>query len=257
MPLDLASMNLEERAKYLELKERYKKKLLPWYKKWWGVVILVIIALVLLLTTISGFYILDKVKEINTEKTSTQTVDMGEAAKLAIDGIGTNYSLGSKDAPLTIIEFSDFACPFCQKAHSILKDINKRYPTQVRIVFRDMPLHANSIELALAARCAGEQGKFWEMHDLLFENQTSLTATGPELTVVLDGLVSTLGIDQEVYTKCYSDKKYVSDIGTDFGDGTALQLVGTPTWFLNYKRISGYIPETDFLDIVEGLLITK
>ncbi|MFZ2310191.1 MAG: thioredoxin domain-containing protein [Patescibacteria group bacterium] len=257
MPLDLANMNLEERAKYLELKERYKKKLLPWYKRWWGVVILVILALVLLLAAISSFYILDKVKEIKTETTSTQTVDMTAAAKSAVNGIGTNYSLGPKDAPLTIIEFSDFACPFCQKAHGILKDINKKYPKQVRIVFRDMPLHSNSTELALAARCVGEQGKFWEIHDLLFENQTSLTATGAELTTLLESLVGTLGINQEAYIKCYSDKKYLSDIGTDFGDGTALQLVGTPTWFLNYKRISGYIPEEDFLAIVEGLLNTK
>ena len=257
MPLDLANMDLAERAKYLELKERYKKKLLPWYKKWWGIVIIVILAISLIILTISSLYVWNRIQEIQTETTTNKTVNMTEAAKLAISGVGTNYFLGPQNAQLTIIEFSDFACPFCQKAHKILKDVNKKYPTQVKIVFRDMPLHPNSTELALAARCVGEQGKFWEVHDLLFENQTSLTATGAELTAILNSLVGTLGIDQEVYAKCYSDQKYLSDIGTDFGDGAALQLVGTPTWFLNDKRLSGYIPEDEFFAIIDSLLTNK
>jgi len=254
MPLDLAHMNLEERTKYLELKERYKKKLLPWYKKWWGITILIVLALGIILVTISGLYVWNKIQEIQTETTSNQTANVNEAMKLAINGVGTNYTMGTAGAPLTIIEFADFACPFCQKARNILKDANKKYPGKLRIVYRDMPLHANSIELALAARCVGEQGKFWEMHDLLFENQTNLTATGDELAVVLESLVGTLGINQEAYKKCYTDKKYLSDIGTDFGDSVALNLGGTPSWFLNEKNLSGYIPEEDFFKIIDSIL---
>lgn len=254
MPLDLAHMNLEERSKYLELKERYKKKLRPWFQKWWGITILVILAIVIILATISGLYIWNEIQKINTENTSNKIANTDEAIKLAINGVGTNYTMGTVGAPLTIIEFADFACPFCQKARNILKDANKKYPGQLRIVYRDMPLHANSIELALAARCVGEQGKFWEMHDLLFENQTSLTATGDELAVILEGLASTLGIDQVAYKKCYSDQKYLSDIGTDFGDSVALNLAGTPSWFLNGKNISGYIPEEDFFKVIDSVL---
>lgn len=256
MPLDLANMDLEERTKYLELKERYKQKLRPWYKKWWGILILSILALFLILGTVIGLYILNLSKQIKAENAYNQTVNVSATMKMAINGLGTNYFMGTENAPLTIIEFSDFACPYCQQAHKIIRDAVAKYPGKIKAVYRDMPLHDNSIDLALSARCAGEQGKFWEMHDLLFENQSSLTATGDALTPTLNSLVGTLGIDTDKYNTCYTSKKYLSDIGTDYGDGAALSLVGTPTWFLNEKRLSGYLPEEDFFKLIEGMLLT-
>ena len=254
MPIDLAHMNLKERAKYLELKERYKAKLRPWYKKWWGVSLLLILALIIISSTIAGFYLLNKIKEIQKESLESQNTTLNEAMKYTISGVGTNYFLGSEGAPITIVEFSDFACPYSKKAHTILKNAVQAYPNQLKIIFRDMPLRSNSIDLAVSARCVGEQGKFWEMHDLLFENQTSLTATGEELAVILESLVGTLGINQEIYKTCFTEKKYLTDVGTDFGDGATLQLAGTPSWFINGKRLSGYIPEADFFLIIESLI---
>jgi protein-disulfide isomerase len=255
MPLDLAHMDLEERTKYLELKERYKKKLRPWYKKWWGISLLSILALILVIGTIGGLYIFNLSKQIKAENAYNQTITANETMRLAINGVGTNYFMGNEGAPLTIIEFSDFACPYCQQAHKIIRDAVAKYPGKIKAVYRDMPLHDNSLDLALAARCTGEQGKFWEMHDLLFENQSSLTATGDELTPTLNSLAGTLGIDMDKYNTCYTSKKYLSDIGTDYGDGAALSLVGTPTWFLNEKRLSGYLPEEDFFAIIDSMLI--
>lgn len=254
MPIDLSNLNLEERTKILELKERYKKRLRHWYKKWWGILILSILALIIILGTISGLYIYNISENIKAENAYNQQLNLDESMKFAISGVGTNYFMGTEGAPLTIIEFADFACPYCQKAHTTLKNAVKKYPGKLKIVYRDMPLHANSVELALAARCVGEQGKFWEMHDLLFENQSSLTATGEELTPTLNSLVGTLGINQEAYNTCFTSKKYLSDIGTDFGDGTALKLIGTPSWFLNGKMVAGYLPEEEFFMIIDNLL---
>lgn len=254
MPMDLSDMNLEERTKYLELKEKYKKKLRPWYKKWWGILILSITALLIIVGTILGFYIYSKIPQIRAEKYYNQQLVVNEAMQLAISGVGTNYFLGTEGARITIIEFADFACPFSQKASKIIRETVTRYPGKVKAVYRDMPLFGHSIDLSLAARCAGEQGKFWEMHDLLFENQAELSAAGEGLSSMLSSLVGTLGINKETYDSCYSSKKYLSDIGTDFGDSAALQLPGTPIWFINGKRLSGYIPEEDFFKIIDSLL---
>lgn len=254
MPMDLSHMNLEERTKYLELKEKYKKKLRPWYKKWWGILILSVLSVLMILGAILGFYIYNEVQRLKNNNLSNQQQIVNESVQLAINGVGTNYFLGTEGAPITIIEFADFACPYCQKAHKILRNAVAQYPGQIKAVYRDMPLHDNSIDLAMAARCAGEQGKFWEMHDLLFENQTDLSAAGDGLQSMLSSLAGTLGIDKETYDTCYSGKKYLSDIGTDFGDSTALKLPGTPTWFINNKRLSGYLPEEDFFKLIESLL---
>lgn len=252
MALDLGNMNLEERTKFLELKEQYKKQLLPWYKKWWGVVLLSILGIVLMLSTAAGFYIWSQVQEINNTNAYNQQTGSDKALQLAIYGNGTNYVLGTENAVLTIVEFSDFACPYCEKAYTVLRKITARYPGKVKIIFRDLPLHENSVDLAMAGRCAGEQGKFWEMHDLLFGNQNNLKTTGNELKTTIYSLAGTLGLNAATFDTCYTSKKYVSAISADFADADSLKLRGTPSWFLNGKLISGYLPENDFLTLLDN-----
>lgn len=252
MPLDLSSMNLEERTKYLEMKERYKKQLRPWYKRWWGVLIIVTLALIIILSTAAGFYIYNEAKRINSEAAYNEQINASTALQKAIYGPGTNYFLGSDKAALTIVEFSDFACPYCQKAHTVLEKIVKRYPGKVKIVFRDLPLHENSVELALGARCAGEQGKFWEMHDQLFSNQSVLTGTGEPLASLIYGLAGTIGLNAATFNDCYTNKKYMGNISVDFSDGNALKLQGTPSWFLNGKLLTGYLPEADYFNLLDN-----
>jgi len=257
MPVDLGSMNLEERTKYLELKERYKKRLTPWYKRWWGILILTILGLIIILATVAGFYIWNEVQRIQSENSYNQKINSTEALRLAINGPGTNYFLGpDKGAQVTIIEFADFACPFCKQSYPILRKIVARYPGKVKIVWRDMPIHDNSIDLALAARCAGEQGKFWEMHDQLFINQDSLKGTEAERATVIYGLAGTLGINAATFNDCYTNKKYLANISTDFFDSNTLKLKGTPSWFIDGKLLSGYLPEKDFFDLLDGYLAT-
>jgi protein-disulfide isomerase len=252
MALDLSGMNLEERTKYLKLKAQYGKKLLPWYKRWWGITILVILGLILILGTAAGFYIWNQVQTYKADDVYNQQTNSDKALQLAIYGSGTDYSLGTDNATLTIVEFSDFACPYCQQAHTILKKIVARYPGKVKIIFRDLPLHENSVDLAMGARCAGEQGKFWEMHDQLFANQDNLKGTGDDLKTVIYSLAGTLGLNAATYDNCYTNKKYLSEISQGFTDAQTLKLKGTPSWFLNGKLLTGYIPENDFLTLLDN-----
>jgi len=252
MPMDLGNMNLEERTKFLELKERYKKQLKPWYKRWWGISLLTILGLILTLSTAAGFYVWNQIKEIKAADSYNQQTNANQSLQLAIYGPGTNYVLGTEGAVLTIVEFSDFACPYCEQAHTILKKIINRYPGKVKIIYRDLPLHENSVDLAMAARCAGEQGKFWDMHDQLFANQSSLKGTGDDLKTVIYSLAGTLGLNAATFDNCYQNKKYLPNISTDFTDATTLQIKGTPTWFLNGKILTGYIPENDFLTLLDN-----
>lgn len=250
MALDLGNMNLEERKKYLELKALYGQKIKPWYKRWWGIIIIILICLILTIVTAIGLYILDQVKEYQ----KTNSYNQGLTNQKTIEEIinpSTGYFLGAEKATLTIVEFSDFACTYCKQSHSILKKIVNKYPGRVKIYYRDLPLHENSIELSMAARCAGEQGYFWEMHDQLFTNQDSLKITGDELTTTLYSLAGSLGLDEKTFSACYENKKYLNDISTDYADASTLQLKGTPSWFLNNQLVSGYIPENDFFTLLE------
>jgi protein-disulfide isomerase len=163
-------MSLQERVQYAAMKARHENKLRPWYKKWWGIILIIIISLLLIFIIAAGIYVVKQIQNINSG-VSLETIEDQRAKYLkAINGVSDN-TWGAKNATITIVEFSDFACPYCKLSYPGLKMIREKYPDKVKIVYRDYPLHDNSIFLALSARCAGEQGKFSEAHDILFENQ--------------------------------------------------------------------------------------
>jgi len=248
-------MSLEERLEYAAMKARHEKKLRPWYKKWWGRLGLIIIGLILALAIVAGLYVKEKIKEIQRTAAQQSLIDQQRIYQGTIAGDGSHYSLGATQEPaVTIIEFSDFACPFCQQSVAGLKKAAAQYPDKLKIVFRDYPLHENSVELALAARCAGEQNKFWEMHDLLFANQDELTVTGDELTAALQALAVSLKLDSDQFANCRETQKYLAQIRQDFEDGEKLQIDGTPTWFINEGRLTGYLPEETFLGLISDLI---
>jgi len=248
-------MSLEERLEYAAMKARHEKKLRPWYKKWWGRLSLIIIGLILVLAIVAGLYIKEKIKEIQRTEAQQSLINQQQLYQRTIAGNGSNYFLGTANEPLvTIIEFSDFACPFCQQSVAGLKKAAEQYPDKIKIVFRDYPLHENSVELALAARCAGEQNKFWEMHDLLFTNQDQLTVSGTELTSALETIAASLKLNSDQFASCRETQKYLDQIRQDFEDGEKLQIDGTPTWFINEGRLTGYLPEETFLKLTSGLI---
>jgi protein-disulfide isomerase len=246
-------MSLEERVQYASMKARHEKKLRPWYLKWWGIILLTIVSLFLILVIASGIYVIKQIQVINSGTTTTDTAEQLQKYLTAINGESDN-SWGPSNAPVTIVEFGDFACPYCEASYAGVKNIQANYSGKVRIIYRDYPLHDNSIFLALSARCAGEQGKFWQMHDVFFENQDKFNLTQAELDVAIPALAETLGLNAEQFQACLNTQKYFSKIKQDYDDGTYLQIQGTPTWFINNKAFTGAMTKENLQTIVEGLL---
>jgi protein-disulfide isomerase len=164
-----------------------------------------------------------------------------------------SYWLGAANPKVTIIEFGDFACLHCKEAFPIIREIITKYKANVKFIFKDFPVvSADSASLALAARCAGEQGLFWPMYDKLYINQ------GVTQQNELLELAKEIGANPSRFTSCLAGKKYTTQINQDFQDGTSLGVGGenggTPTWFINGYKIEGTPPHDTFVKMVEGLL---
>lgn len=249
-------MSLDERVNYLKMKEKYKNKLKPWYKKWWGIIFIIIIILLVAAIIASTTYVVKQVKQIRngqSELTNNQELTKITAA---IDGNGEHYSLGPVNAPIQIMVFSDYACPYCKESMSVIYNLAKKYPSEIRITMRDYSaLSSNSINLALAAHCAGEQNNFWQMNDKLFENQDKLLTTNANsINSELKKIASSIDLDQETFASCLDEKKYLYRLNDDFNDAEFLGVSGTPTWFINRYKITGLYAEENFSNLIEGLL---
>ena len=158
---------------------------------------------------------------------------------------------GNPTAPVTIVEFSDFQCPYCKKAQDTLKDLLVKYKDQVKLAFRDFPmrtLHAQAQMAAEASRCAGEQGKFWEYHDALFADQTTLSQAG------LVETAQSLGMDRNSFESCLATGKFKAQIEQDVQNGTKVGVAGTPGFFINGVFVNGAQPAAEFDKIIEGEL---
>ena len=142
----------------------------------------------------------------------------------------------------------------CAASHPSLKAIREKYPQQVRIVYRDFPLHDNSIFLALSARCAGEQNEFWTMHDFFFLNQSRLELAQSELRELMPGVASELGLNVAQFEKCLDEQKYFPQIKQDAEDVSFLGLQGTPTWYINNTPFVGHLSVQELNTIVEGII---
>jgi protein-disulfide isomerase len=166
-------------------------------------------------------------------------------------------SLGPADAPVTIVEFSDFQCPYCGRAWSTVKEIHQRYPKQVRIVYRNLPLetiHPNSRNAAEAAACADAQGRFWDFHDRLFANQRALA---PE---DLQRYAKEIGLDTAAFDQCVKDRKSRARVDGDLAaaseaaSNAGKRGLGTPAFFVNGILISGAKPAEDFYRLIDAEL---
>lgn len=156
---------------------------------------------------------------------------------------------GNPWAPVIIVEFADFQCPFCRQAQPTLRDLLAKYKGRVSLGFRDFPLrgiHAQGQLAAKASRCAGEQGKFWEYHDLLFANPDKLKR---------DGLVEharSLKLDEKQFDSCLSSGKYEARIEEDLQEGIRAGVAGTPGFFINGSFLNGIQPEAAFDGMIQA-----
>jgi protein-disulfide isomerase len=171
-----------------------------------------------------------------------------EPPRLEVAVAPDDASQGPATAPVTIIEFSDFQCPFCQRVAPTLKQVREKYGDRVRIVWKDFPLtsiHPQAFKAAEAGNCAREQGKFWEYHDRLFANQQALQ---PEL---LKKHAADAGLDAAKFNACLDTAKYSDRVQAQMGIGTGLGVQSTPSVFINGRLVAGAQPLDVFTTIID------
>jgi protein-disulfide isomerase len=148
-------------------------------------------------------------------------------------------SEGNANAPVTLVEYSDFQCPFCQRVMPTIKQLRTKYGDKVRVVWKDFPLtqiHPQAFVAAQAGNCAREQGKFWEYHDRLFANQAALQ---PES---LKKYASEVGLDAAKFNECLDSSKYEARVQEALGAGMRVGISSTPTVYVNGRMINGAQP---------------
>ena len=176
--------------------------------------------------------------------------------------------IGNADAPITIIEFSDFQCPFCARFHTqTLPSILEEYVEQgkVKLVFRDFPIqsiHPNALPASVAAECANEQGKFKEMHDILFEKQNEWNKLETSNTLsTFSQYASNMQLNQDEFDSCLTSGKYIEEIKNDLNDGREYGVSGTPGFFvgndqIGYVELKGAQPFDSFKKVIDAQLDT-
>ncbi|HEX4802667.1 MAG TPA: thioredoxin domain-containing protein, partial [Myxococcaceae bacterium] len=168
-------------------------------------------------------------------------------APLAKIEVGQAPVRGPKNAPVTIVEFSDFQCPYCKKAVPTLHEIEKQYGSKVRVAFKHQPLpfHSNAKLAAVASVAAQEQGKFWEYHDKLFENQQALDRAS------LERYAGELGLNVSKFKSALDSKKLEARVDADAAEAARSGVQGTPTFFINGQQLVGAQPLERFRALID------
>lgn len=173
-----------------------------------------------------------------------------EPLRVTIDSEGFP-SKGPADASVTIVEFSDFECPYCARINPTLERVVETYGDKVRIVFRQFPLnniHPNAQKAAEASLCAHEQEKFWQMHDAMFKEQRSL---GVEQ---LKEKAGRLGLDTDAFNECLDSSRYADAVAADLQEGSRAGITGTPAIFINGRFLSGAQPYEEISRLIDSEL---
>jgi protein-disulfide isomerase len=155
---------------------------------------------------------------------------------------------GPVNAPITIVEFSDFQCSYCKRVVNVLEQVLERYPDQVKLAFRDFPIatiHPHAAKAAEAAHCAAEQGKFWEFHDLLFEKQDTIP------TADFAEHAKALGLEVTAFQTCLDGRKYHEKVERNYAAGVKAGVSGTPAFFINGRLLSGAQPLEAFKTVID------
>lgn len=168
-----------------------------------------------------------------------------------INNISDDPSFGPEDAPITIVEFSDFYCPFCGRfSDQTLPQIRTTYGDKVKFVYRDMPIIGGqiSVEAAVAANCANAQGKFWEFHDIIYANNDARERAA------FIAFAGELSLDTTAFEVCLDDPAQVDEVRLDLLDGQGLGISGTPAFYINGRFVSGAQPFETFALVIDAEL---
>jgi predicted DsbA family dithiol-disulfide isomerase len=235
-----------------QINQNIKKTTKPFYKDKLFIAFMIFTGFILLWILIIGEP--ENTDNKINENLSLNKIDYSGQRKVLIEGFSTYY-LGTSSPKITIVWFSDFACEYCREGFLTIREISEKYKESVKFIYRDRPAFANSIDFALSARCAGEQGRFWAMHDKLFQLKDEELITDKDF---LANLAQKAGvIDKGKFLDCLNSQKYLNLIKKDLSDSQELKISGTPTFFVQGVEISGVPPLKDFEDIIDKLLISN
>jgi len=167
--------------------------------------------------------------------------------------VGNAPATGPKNAPVTIVEWSDFQCPYCGRVEPTLQQLRQEYEGKIRLAWKNQPLsfHPNAMPAAEAAMAADEQGKFWEFHDALFKQQDKL---GPGL---YDEVAKQIGLDLNRFHASIAAHKHAAQIQADMAAGSSVGADGTPTFFINGKKLVGALPVDSFKQVIDAELAAQ
>ena len=201
-------------------------------------------------------------KMVNTQQMPTQPT---EPVEISLDNDPVR---GDPNAPITIVEFSDFQCPFCARFHTqTLPSLLEEYieAGKVNLVYRDFPIqsiHPNALPAAVASECAHEQGKYWEFHDTLFEKQSGWNRLDSNAVIAMfSQYASEIGLEQEQFDSCLETGKYLEEVQGDLSDGRDYGVTGTPGFFIGneqigFVKLNGAQPFDSFQRVIDAQLET-
>jgi protein-disulfide isomerase len=164
---------------------------------------------------------------------------------------GSDHIQGSANAPIVLVEYGDYQCPYCGQAYYIVKNLQKKLGDKLQFVFRNYPLtdlHPHALHAAIAAETAAIEDKFWEMHDIVFENQRRLDDQS------LVGYAQKIGLDAEKFKKDFGGDPSKEKVREDVASGNKAGVEGTPTFFVNGKYFDGNWTNEEFLEYLESLV---
>lgn len=199
-----------------------------------GVVVIVLVGF--------GIWKLASAPEVSNEKASLLEITEKDWVK------------GSADAPVTLVEYTDFQCPACGAYYPLIKQLTEEFGDKVRVVIRHYPLieiHKNALSGARAAEAAGRQGKFWEMYDILFSNQKEWSLAEDPMKSILPSYAGRIGLDMEKFRQDMADSSIDDKINQDRRTGNDLEITGTPTFFLNGKKLENPRSIEEFKSLVQ------
>lgn len=181
-------------------------------------------------------------------------MEAADPARLTVTA--DDWQRGPENPKVTLIEYADFECPACGAYQPVLKDVKETFKDELRFVYRTFPLmgHKNGRASALAAEAAGEQGKFWEMHDLLYAKQKEWGGKPVEDRSLFEKYANELGLDLEKFKQAMASDAVGQKVTESYDNGIALKVQGTPTFFLNGEKIKNPANADEFKNLIRSKL---
>lgn len=236
-----------------------------WYRHWWGILLIVFLAMIAALfvywlISFGRYYRSARRGELSGADaafagkfTTSERLRRSFAPQASDVDVATRDDpmLGSREASISIVEFADFGCPYSREESFVMRALATAYGDRIQYIYRDFPLddlHPTARRAAEASECADELGKFWAYHDKLYQNQDRLTEED------FIRYAAEVGIDQSVFKACLAKGTYTQEVQEDFDAGATAGVVGTPTFFVNGKRIEGAVPREVWERIIDVVI---